>query len=107
MSIRKVLAETAGNVAQQMASQRIHLQQELSEIERRKTEVEAKLYAANLAFNRLSAFELELRGHLQCPRCWIEAGVHANVIGIGGAADQQGLFQCASGHDFACGAVPG
>ena len=73
-------------VASQMASEADNrataLKRQLAELEVQIVQVETQLNAANLAYERLTRFEPELAGSLQCPRCWIDHETRSDMGAI-------------------------
>jgi hypothetical protein len=55
---------------------------EIANEAKQRAETKAQLDAADLAYERLSRFEPEIGGTLQCPSCWIHYGSQAPLVAI-------------------------
>lgn len=72
MSAEAKLREIATELADRHVNRILALEKEMLEIERRKTEVQSKLDAANLANDRLADYQIKVG--TDCPRCAIDLG---------------------------------
>jgi hypothetical protein len=86
-------------IASQMASdadnRAMGLKRQLAELEVQIVQVETQLNAANLAYERLTRFEPELSGSLQCPGCWIDHETRSDMGAIPAAnPSKDDAFRC-------------
>ena len=94
MSHADQLIEIATELAIDAKDDLADLQRKLSAIEIAKVEIEARLHIANQALERLSNF-VSIRGSdLQCPRCWINNEVIANLRPASGGTTAYDSFRC-------------
>ena len=94
MSHADQLIEIATDFAMDAKDNVADLQRKLSAVEIAKVELEARLLTANHALERLSSF-VSIRGSdLQCPRCWINNEVIANLRPASGGDSGHDNFQC-------------
>ena len=94
MSHADQLIEIATELAMDAKDDLADLQRKLSAIETAKVEIEARLHIANHALERLGSF-VSIRGNdLQCPRCWINNEVIANLRPASGSDSAQHHFRC-------------
>jgi transposase-like protein len=94
MSHADQLIEIATEFAMDAKDDVADLRRKLSAIETAKVEIEARLHIANHALERLSSF-VSVRGNdLQCPRCWINNEVIANLRPANGGHGDHDKFRC-------------
>jgi hypothetical protein len=81
--IRKVATQIASDAearASTLKREISDLEAQIVEVETKIVAVETKLDAANLAYERLTRFQPEIGGRLQCPRCWIDHETRSEMI---------------------------
>jgi hypothetical protein len=71
MSTKDQVMQIAAEIVDELQTRARALQPELEKIKARKREIETISHAANLSLKRLSSFQPEIDGNLQCPRCWV------------------------------------
>jgi hypothetical protein len=59
-----------------------------------KVEGAAQIERAKLAYNRAIGFQAHVHGSFQCPRCWVANETQSVLTPIGGATNNDNLFQC-------------
>jgi len=74
MTIFTQLRDEASQMARAMQERRLELEKQLAEIERRKTEVEAKRNMASGALQRLANYPVQVGVDYLCPHCWVTEG---------------------------------
>ena len=94
MSHADQLIEIATELAMDAKDNVAGLQHKLSAIETAKVEIEGRLHIANHALQRLSSFVSVRGSDLQCPRCWINNEVIANLRPASGGDSGHDNFQC-------------
>jgi hypothetical protein len=70
---------------------------QLCRLKSEQAELEAKLRAVNLSSTRLTNFEPEIEGHLQCPHCWIDNETRSRLNPMPGTAGED-MFRCDECH---------
>ena len=97
MSIASEIKHIATKMAVSAQHRLERLQEELAEVETRKTEIEAQLNAARLAPERVFNFQPQIARQYQCPRCWIEREVRSEINPIPSDTSDD-LFRCRICH---------
>lgn len=72
MSIETILMSEAEYIVQHTQGDARAFEAQLLEIEKRKSEIEARLDKAKLAQKRLQDFRPRIGRDFQCPRCWVQ-----------------------------------
>jgi len=83
MSIESLILEEADYQAKLLRGPRSSLEAEFRDIEKRKSEIEARLQAGNLAFERLGNFDPRIGADFQCPRCWVQKEIRSGLHPVG------------------------
>ena len=97
MSLKDEIKQLAIQVANEVQERALRLKPELREMEQRKAQIEAELHAADLCRQRLSDFQPEIGGNLQCPRCWVARGVRSQFVPMPGTK-HVAVFTCRDCH---------
>jgi hypothetical protein len=84
MSTKDQFMQIAAEIVDELQTRARALQPELENIEARKREIEALFHAANLSLKRLSSFQPEIDGNLQCPRCWVHHESRTSILPVPG-----------------------
>lgn len=95
MSIAGEIKQVAAKLAVDAQHRLEHLQEELAEVEIRKSEIEAQLMATRPSPERAFSFRPEVGGELQCPRCWVDQGIGSILTAV---AAREGCFRCEACH---------
>jgi hypothetical protein len=93
MSTKDQFMQIAAEIVDELQTRARALQPELENIEARKREIEALFHAANLPLKRLSSFQPEIDGNLQCPRCWVHHESRTSILPVPGT-DTEDFFKC-------------
>lgn len=74
MAFGTAFREAAEKFAMELQSQRVELELELFDMEKRRAELEAKLDTAKLGFKRLADYPIPATSvDPACPRCWLKS----------------------------------
>ena len=100
MTMEIELKKDAVYIGAQLHAQRLRILKKIEEGELVIANLVRKAEAAGLAPERALKFTALLRGELQCPNCWVEQGVSANLVPKNAHGDRD-VFACnICGHEF-------
>ncbi len=87
------IRQYAFEIAESVASRQTRLRVEKLDLQAKLDEVKTKLDRAETAIDRARAFHIRVNGRLQCPRCWVEDEVAADLAPIPNG-DGEDAFRC-------------
>ena len=95
MSPEETLVNHATEISAHLQNQMSRLQRDREKIQAELAKIDSQIYAASLADRRLLDFQAKRGGELQCPKCWMEGGLHGNLAGVGRGTSSEDVFRCA------------
>ena len=94
MSAKYQIAQLAFQIATDILQTAKQLEPEFLQLEQRKREIQAEFDSANLCFERLTSFNPEVEGQLQCPGCWIRNERQTNLTPLPESSEAERMFRC-------------
>jgi DNA-directed RNA polymerase subunit M/transcription elongation factor TFIIS len=92
--VKDQIEDVADEIASSLQARYTALGKEIAALEERAAELKAQADTLRHAPDRAAKMEVFVGGNYQCPWCWVEHGIHANLKPIASDDPRDNLFRC-------------